>query len=157
MLGNVLLLSFLGMIAVYGLVAQFVPSRIMIMVGDAFSIPMSLAAFGVYFNEVWRRPGSERLTPVDIIMIGICGGWLTNALDRAVRLWARVHDATVLDEPVVGMFLFMLMYFAALHVHVRAGSASYNETSMRGKYIVGLALLIGALFSAVVVALEIHK
>lgn len=153
-LGRRILVGFVLVVTAYIVAAQFVPTRLLIKIGDGFAVPMSVAACLVYFLELWRRPGNEPLTATDMVMLGIAGGWMVNSFDRALRLWARIIDIRWLDEPIVGLFLFMLTFFAALHVHVRGGSSRASGLSMRGSRVVAAALAGGAVMAAIIVYLE---
>jgi len=152
---RLIVVGFVVLVVTYAVAAWFVPSKLLIEIGDCFAIPMSLAAATIYFREVWNRPNEEAFTATDTIMIGIAGGWFTNALDRSARLWARLNDATIMDEPIIGLFLFMLMYFAALHVHVRGGSFSSSGVSMKGMSIVVAAIMASIALAGAVIYMEL--
>lgn len=141
------------MVVVVAFVATsfFVPARFMVEVGDAFSIPMCAAAFWVYGRTLMNRSSREP-DYVDLLILGVCGGWLTNFLDRSLRLYSRMFDATLAQSRSLSFLLVMLTFFAGVHVLVRGSGAGEG---MRHRYDEGwrticCALAIGVVLAAVV-------
>ncbi len=155
-LGLRILLGYVLVVAAFLIISPFTEARLLIKIGDGFAVPMSIAACSVYFLELWRRPAKEPITATDMVMLGITGGWMVNSVDRALRLWSRLFDVTWVDQPVIGLFLFMLTYFAALHVLVRGGASIQSGKSMRGGRIVAVALFIGLLAAAAIIYEEVR-
>lgn len=148
----------LVVLVLYAIASFFVDARTMVEVGDAFSIPMCAAAFWVYGKfllERSRRPPDY----VDLLILGVCGGWLINFLDRSLRLMARLYDVTLSDSRVLSLLLILLTYFAALHVLVR-GSTSNQEGAVHlldeGWWGIVIALAAGVVLAAVVFWLHVN-
>lgn len=135
------------------LIAMFsgVGGKTLIEIGDAFCIPMALVAAWVYSRDLFRSR-LQSLDYIDLLMMGIWGAWTMNALSLSWRLVGRVYDVNLQNSGLLGLFLIMMTYFAALHILVR-GTAHRGVQNYRparplfligGALLGGLALYIGA-------------
>src|SRR5687768_8836822 len=105
---------------VYFIASFFLPSWALIESGDSFVVPMAFAASSVYARDLFEDTKGRPFDYIDLVMLGISGGWLTNAADRGYRLYSRLfEDSLSPDSHWIGFCLFMLTYFAALHVYAK--------------------------------------
>ncbi len=142
---------FVGVIALYFLLALFVPSKVLIEIGDAFAIPMAIAAFVVYFRNLMDKRARAPGRPFDsahITIAAIAGAWFTNFLDRQTRLLARLFDITIADSSIIALFLMLLTYFAALHLYAIGIRLHADRPPIPGTRIIWGALAAGACLAA---------
>jgi hypothetical protein len=146
--------AFILVVAAYCIAAYLLPAKLLIEIGDAFAIPMSLAAGLVYFRAVLdkkARAAGRELSAAHITMLAIAGAWLTNLLDRQTRLFARLYDITITDSAIIALYLFMLTFFAALHLFAIGVRLSDDRPPMPGTILIWIALGCGAALSIFVI------
>ena len=126
-LKNPLARYFALMTAAYWAIAIYVPARMMIEIADGFAIAFAATVGWVYLGKTWVALSRRKVDVYDMLIVGICGGWITNSFDRMVRLYTRVStDSTILDFYFIGYLLCCLSFFAGLHLMIR-GSMSNGD------------------------------
>lgn len=88
-----------GVTVAYWIAAQFVISRRMIVLMDSMVVTTALAVMVVYSKALIGRLSSDNPTAFDMMIIGITGSWLVNAIDRGIRMVARGHRERRTDKP----------------------------------------------------------
>ena len=145
---------------IYFTATFFFSARLLIEMGDAFVIPMAFAAAVIYGRDL-IGPKERPIDNIDIMMVGIFGAWLINAFDRVYRLMARLFDASLVNSHMIGYFLFMLMFFAALHIYVKGlGQTSSGvpyKRPVKGTRIILWATIIGVIFASIVAYIHEEK
>lgn len=148
--------TLVGLTILYSIAILFVPARLLIEIGDAFVIPMCAVAFWIYGMALIE---SDKRTPdhIDLLILGVFGGWLTNFMDRSVRLVSRIYDISIINSSFVGYLLLLLTFFAAVHILVKGvrmveGKENYQE----GTRAIMIALIIGFTFSCLLIFYHIY-
>lgn len=154
-----ILVAFFVVSFFYWLMNLMVPFRVMIIMADAICIAFALAVVTVYARTAIQ--GLSRMSPdvYDVLLVGICGAWLFNGLDRSLRLYGRVSSSYwILDQPIIGYMLLSLGFFAALHLMVRGGASEgklYREAlSEQAKTAVAVTLGVGLMLGLVMVTVD---
>jgi uncharacterized membrane protein YeaQ/YmgE (transglycosylase-associated protein family) len=146
---------YLALITVaYIALALVFPGRSLIEFFDGMSIAMALAVVITYGAGAARGICTREPDTLSTMIVGICGSWLINALDRAFRLYIRVFQQwEALDNPVIGYFLVMLTVFAAMHLLVRGsrlndGTLNQRSVSNEAWSVLVVTVVLGALLGA---------
>lgn len=149
--GNKLIAAFAVLVMTFACAAVFLPPRMLIEAGDCFAIAMTATVSWIYFQEVWHRPKLEPITRTDIVMLGMAGVGIITALNLSLRLWSRIMDASILDEPVLGLMLFALTFFSALQAWIRGNWAVDGRKLLNGGWLIGIALTLGAALAGYII------
>ena len=141
--------------AAYWAVTPFVVPRRLIEFMDGLTIVTAGTVMVVYSKAIVGRLSSRNPTAFDLMIIGIAGGWMVNAVDRSVRLVARVVDnADLINHTFVGYLLLMMTTFASFHVVVRGVEKEGPWTTTKAWGTIAVAILGGVALGTLAVSLD---
>lgn len=137
---------------VYWEITVIVPATTLIVFSDVLAIVTSLAVVVTYGPSALDAVMTRSPTKFHLIIVGITGGWLTNAIDRSIRLWSRLLGTRdLLDTYLIGGLLITLAMFASMHLMVLGRPGDLSErVSRRARIIAAAVLAVGAVLGAVV-------
>lgn len=134
-----------GATAAYWVAAQFMIPRRIIVLMDSMVITTALSVMIVYSKALVGRLSSENPTALDMMIIGITGGWLVNAIDRGIRLVARVLGwDDLINHQFLGYLLAMMAVFACFHLLVRNVDKEGPWTTTKAWGVIVVAVILGA-------------
>lgn len=152
--------SIVAVTAIFWVIAPWFPGRQVIEFVDGIAITVSAVVMIAYGRRFRKSLAEQDPNMLDLMIMGIAGGWLINSLDRAWRLVARVTGSyQMMDNHMVGYLLSMLTLFACYHLIVRGADANTIEIQRRlsaeATSLIVIAVILGAALGALAVSLDL--
>ncbi len=147
-------ISLLAVCATYVILSVFVDSYTLIEMSMALFIPVGVGAFWLYAREMWNRPKDLPLDRNDFVLLTLLGSGFVLSVFFSIALWARINDANILSENIVGALVAMLTWLWTLSIWIRSRKSTLGNSQLSGPVLVFLALTAGVGLCALILYLE---